>query len=205
MAFILADGREIVVVKGWRGEPAEQDFLREVFVGACRYFTTVLGPGADSFHHDHIHLDLARHDPRGERGICKPMLKFAPRLEPGHRPADPPGSAPARCRRSTRSRREPYDQDQYSAVRPARPTAQAMAPQQTWRAPAETAPFPASPPRPPQRPSVIAAAPLSEPAGRFSADLPMRPPGAVPGAPLALQAPPPPARTPQWLNGHGLY
>ena len=31
------------VVKGWRGDPAEQEFLREAFVGACRYFTTVLG------------------------------------------------------------------------------------------------------------------------------------------------------------------
>jgi hypothetical protein len=43
MAFTLADGREVTVVKGWRGDPAEQEFLREVFVGACRYFNTVLG------------------------------------------------------------------------------------------------------------------------------------------------------------------
>ncbi len=45
MAFILADGREITVVKGWRGDPAEQEFLREAFVGACRYFNTVSGTG----------------------------------------------------------------------------------------------------------------------------------------------------------------
>jgi len=82
MAFILADGREISVVKGWRGAPSEQDFLREVFVGACRYFTTVLGPGADAFHYDHLHIDLARHDPRGERRICKPIIKFTPRIDP---------------------------------------------------------------------------------------------------------------------------
>ena len=68
MAFILADGREITVVKGWRGDPAEQEFLREAFVGACRYFNTVFGPGSDSFHHDHLHLDLARHNPRGDDG-----------------------------------------------------------------------------------------------------------------------------------------
>src|SRR5918993_813562 len=95
MAFVLADGREVTVLKGWRGAPAEQEFLREVFVGACRYFTTVLGPGADAFHYDHFHIDLARHDPRGERGICKPLLKFAPRLDgtqqrlPAPRPAAP--------------------------------------------------------------------------------------------------------------------
>jgi len=82
MAFILADGREISVVKGWRGSPAEQDFLREAFVGACRYFTTVLGPGADAYHHDHLHIDLARHNPRGDRHICKPIIKFAPRIDP---------------------------------------------------------------------------------------------------------------------------
>lgn len=83
MGFVLADGREISVVKGWRGgDAAEQEFLREAFVGACRYFTTVLGPGSDAFHYDHFHIDLARHDPRGERRICKPILKFAPRIDP---------------------------------------------------------------------------------------------------------------------------
>jgi Extensin-like protein C-terminus len=98
MAFVLADGREVTVLKGWRGTPQEQEFLREVFVGACNYFTTVLGPGADAFHYDHFHLDLARHDPRGERRLCKPVLKFEPRIgtdgqaqTPGRQwqPADP--------------------------------------------------------------------------------------------------------------------
>jgi len=82
MAFVLADGRQIVVEKGWRGDPAEQDFLREAFVGACRYFTTVLAPGSDPHHYNHIHIDLARHDPRGERRICKPIIKFTPRIDP---------------------------------------------------------------------------------------------------------------------------
>ena len=77
----------MLVVKGWRGDPADQEFLREVFVGACRYFTTVLAPGADPFHYDHIHIDLARHDPRGERQICKPILKFTPRLDPERVPS----------------------------------------------------------------------------------------------------------------------
>jgi hypothetical protein len=82
MGFALADGREVSVVKGWKGSPAEQEFLREVFVGACRYFTTVLGPGSDAFHYDHLHIDLARHDPRGYRRICKPYIKFTPRIDP---------------------------------------------------------------------------------------------------------------------------
>ncbi len=82
MGFVLADGREVSVVKGWKGDPAEQDFLREAFVGACRYFTTVLGPGSDAHHYDHLHIDLARHDPHGKRRICKPILKFTPRIDP---------------------------------------------------------------------------------------------------------------------------
>lgn len=93
MAFVLADGREISIVKGWKGDPAEQEFLREAFVGACRYFNTVLGPGSDAFHYDHLHIDLARHDPRGMRRICKPILKFSPRIDPEHsRPTTPPSA-----------------------------------------------------------------------------------------------------------------
>jgi hypothetical protein len=81
MAFVLADGRQVTVEKGWRN-PADQDFLREVFVGACRYFTTVLAPGSDAEHYNHIHIDLARHDPRGTRHYCRPILKFTPRVDP---------------------------------------------------------------------------------------------------------------------------
>ena len=98
MAFRLSDGREVTIAKGWRGTPDEQEFLREVFVGACQHFTTVLGPGADPFHYDHFHLDLARHDPRGERRVCKPIIKFSPRVDAAagaavHRaPAQPRGS-----------------------------------------------------------------------------------------------------------------
>jgi hypothetical protein len=80
MSFRFADGREVTVKNGWRGSQQEQEFLREVFVGSCRYFSTVLGPGADAYHSDHFHLDLARHN-RG-RTICKPIIKFAPRLDP---------------------------------------------------------------------------------------------------------------------------
>ena len=83
MGFRFADGREITVLQGWRGTPVEQEFLREVFVAACSYFTTVLGPGADAHHDNHFHLDLARHDPRGQRRVCKPVLKFTPRLDGG--------------------------------------------------------------------------------------------------------------------------
>lgn len=77
-SFRFADGREVAVKTGWKGAPDEQHFLRTVFTGACQQFRTVLGPGADAFHYDHLHLDLAMHDPRGLRTVCKPVLKFDP-------------------------------------------------------------------------------------------------------------------------------
>ncbi len=39
--------------------PAEVAFLAALRMSACGPFTTVLGPGADEFHTDHFHLDLA--------------------------------------------------------------------------------------------------------------------------------------------------
>ena len=80
MSFALADGHIIPIEKGWRGSQADQNFLREAFVGSCRYFSTVLGPGADMFHYNHFHLDLARH--QSGRVICKPIIKFEPRVTP---------------------------------------------------------------------------------------------------------------------------
>jgi hypothetical protein len=46
----------------------------------------VLGPGADPFHYDHFHIDLARHS-KGRR-ICKPVIKYTPNynLPPPDRP-----------------------------------------------------------------------------------------------------------------------
>ncbi len=76
-SFRLSDGRNVTVKDGWNGAPEEQSFLREVFVGACERYKTVLGPGADMFHYDHFHVDLARHN--GGRSICKPLIKFTPR------------------------------------------------------------------------------------------------------------------------------
>jgi hypothetical protein len=70
-SFHLADGRVITVKGGWKGSNDEQAFLRAVHQGACQTFTTVLGPKADAFHHDHFHLDLARHGRDGQTRICK--------------------------------------------------------------------------------------------------------------------------------------
>jgi Extensin-like protein C-terminus len=69
-AFTLADGRRITVKGGWRGMPEEQGFLRDVQASACQQFNTVLAPGSNSYHEDHIHVDLMRRASR--RLICQP-------------------------------------------------------------------------------------------------------------------------------------
>src|SRR5882724_3610976 len=69
-AFVLADGRRITVKGGWRGMPEEQGFLRDVQASACQQFNTVLAPGSNRYHEDHIHVDLMRR--ASGRLICQP-------------------------------------------------------------------------------------------------------------------------------------
>jgi hypothetical protein len=70
-AFTLADGRRITVKDGWRGLPEEQGFLRDVQAAACQQFSTVLAPGSNAYHYDHIHVDLMRRASR--RVVCEPQ------------------------------------------------------------------------------------------------------------------------------------
>ncbi len=70
-----------------------------VLHSVCARFTTVLGPGSDWYHEDHIHLDLAER--RGGYRICQwnvyePMPAVAPLL-PAERPEEaPPREVPAK-------------------------------------------------------------------------------------------------------------
>src|SRR5258705_10968101 len=68
--FTLADGRQVSVKDGWRGLPEEQGFLRDVEAAACQQFSTVLAPGSNAYHYNHIHVDLMRR--ASQRVICQP-------------------------------------------------------------------------------------------------------------------------------------
>jgi len=68
--FHLADGRVISVQHGWRGTPEEQGFLHDVQSAACDQFDTVLAPGANVYHYNHMHVDLMRR--ASGRRICEP-------------------------------------------------------------------------------------------------------------------------------------
>lgn len=69
-AFVLADGRKVTVKDGWHGVPEEQGFLHDVQGAACTMFTTVLAPGSNAYHSDHMHVDLMRRSSR--QTICEP-------------------------------------------------------------------------------------------------------------------------------------
>ena len=112
-AFVFADGRIVKVKEGWRGLPEEQGFLRDVQGAACEQFTTVLAPGADAFHYDHIHVDLMRR--ASGRRICQPgavdgetVASRARQRNPRQRGPGQPSSSPViaalrRCRPLRRS------------------------------------------------------------------------------------------------------
>ena len=61
----LADGRELA----FTDRNAPRDMREKVMASACARFTTVLGPGSDGYHEDHIHLDLAER--RNGYRICQ--------------------------------------------------------------------------------------------------------------------------------------
>jgi hypothetical protein len=69
-AFTFADGRKVTVQGGWHGLAEEQGFLRDVHETACQQFSTVLAPGANVYHYDHIHVDLMRRE--SGRRVCEP-------------------------------------------------------------------------------------------------------------------------------------
>ena len=89
-AFKLANGQSISLTD--RTVPRE---LREnVLHSVCARFSTVLGPGSDWYHEDHIHLDLMER--RNNYKICQwnvwdPLPQVAPLL-----PAERPEEAPPR-------------------------------------------------------------------------------------------------------------
>jgi hypothetical protein len=87
-AFRLANGSSISLTD--RSVP--RDLRETVLHSVCARFSTVLGPGSDWYHEDHIHLDLMER--RNNYRICQwnvydPLPRVAPLL-PATRPDDAP-------------------------------------------------------------------------------------------------------------------
>jgi hypothetical protein len=115
-AFTLADGRRITVKDGWHGLPEEQGFLRDVQGAACRQFATVLAPGSNQYHRDHIHVDLMRRARRPV--ICEPaavsgetIAARAQQRNPGYAVRDPDLTSSIASRRDSRGRREKVNEE----------------------------------------------------------------------------------------------
>src|SRR6202158_4148031 len=89
-ALKLANGQSISLID----RTVSRELRESVLHSACARFATVLGPGADWYHEDHIHLDLMeRHN---NYKICQwdvwdPLPQIAPLL-----PAERPDEAPPR-------------------------------------------------------------------------------------------------------------
>jgi hypothetical protein len=65
---------------------ASPAFRARVRDASCRWFTTVLGPGSDRYHEQHVHLDRAERS-RGHR-LCQWNVRVLP--EPASVPLPPP-------------------------------------------------------------------------------------------------------------------
>jgi hypothetical protein len=57
-AFRIGGGRWVEV--GGAHNDTDQRFLKTIRAEACGPFTTVLGPGSDPYHSEHLHLDIAK-------------------------------------------------------------------------------------------------------------------------------------------------
>ena len=89
-ALKLANGRSISLTD----RTVSRELRESVLHSACARFSTVLGPGSDWYHEDHIHLDLMER--RNNYRICQwdvwdPLPQLAPLL-----PAERPNEAPPR-------------------------------------------------------------------------------------------------------------
>ena len=70
--FRLADGREL----GLTDMNVAKDLREKVRTSACARFSTVLGPGSDGYHEEHVHLDLAER--RNGYKLCQWELREPP-------------------------------------------------------------------------------------------------------------------------------
>jgi hypothetical protein len=68
-AFELSNGKFIPI------KPDEDEAMRDVVdsvrTAACGWFTTVLGPGSDAAHTDHLHVDMALHGTSDRYRVCQ--------------------------------------------------------------------------------------------------------------------------------------
>ena len=118
-AIKLANGQSI----GLTDRAMSREVRERVLHSVCTRFSTVLGPGSDWYHEDHIHLDLAQR--RNDYRICQwnvwdPLPQVAPLL-----PAERPEEAPPREVAAKADAKDKADEGE--AAKPAAPSGEALA------------------------------------------------------------------------------
>jgi hypothetical protein len=80
--FRLADGREVSLTD----INVAKDLRQKIRASACARFSTVLGPGSDGYHEEHVHLDLAER--RNGYKLCEWELREPPAQAESAPPTD---------------------------------------------------------------------------------------------------------------------
>jgi hypothetical protein len=68
-SFELTSGTSLRVKPEGEGPPSPA--LAALRTAGCGWFTTVLGPGSDAAHHDHLHVDIQQHGSSERYRICQ--------------------------------------------------------------------------------------------------------------------------------------
>lgn len=67
--FDLANGTTLRIKP--EADTAPDPALAALRQAACGWFTTILGPGSDEAHHDHLHIDIEQHGSSDRYRICQ--------------------------------------------------------------------------------------------------------------------------------------
>jgi hypothetical protein len=69
VGFELANGSTLRIKRD--AGSAQDPALAALRTAACGWFTTILGPGSDEAHHDHLHVDIEQHGSSDRYRICQ--------------------------------------------------------------------------------------------------------------------------------------
>jgi hypothetical protein len=125
-AFKLTNGKSIYLTD----RTVAREVRESVLHAACARFSTVLGPGSDWYHEDHIHLDVSER--RNNYRICQwnvwdPLPQIAPLL-PAERPDEAPPrevavkSDAAQKPQAAKSDEEEAEEEKPAPAKPKKPT-----------------------------------------------------------------------------------
>lgn len=71
VGFRFHSGKNVLVESFDAAKGDERLFLSALRTSACGYFLTVLGPGSDAAHGNHLHVDIAQHGRSANYRICQ--------------------------------------------------------------------------------------------------------------------------------------